>query len=98
MRKFIIGRFRLNFKDYTTDKYDEVVLPKFPEIDRFCGEIGLHYAEMCDTEDNEVFFNYKVVRNTIKECRATRTVIKTKLKEVCGVTVEEVLCAEGDHL
>ena len=94
MNKFIRGRLRLQFKDYSNDKYDELVLSKFPAVDEFSVANRLA-GEMFDTAEPKVYFEYKVVRPTIKECRAVRTLLKAKLKELYGVAIEEVFCAEG---
>lgn len=95
MNNFISGRLRLKFKDYSNDKYNELVLPKFPAVDEFCVANHMAACEMFDTDEPKVYFDYKVVRPTIKECRAVRTLLKAKLKELYGVAIEEVFCAEG---
>lgn len=96
MDRFIKGRFRLNFEGYSNEKYDNLILAKWPSIDNFCASAKVE-GEIYDTEDQKVYFEYRVVRHTIKECRAIRTLVKAKLKEVYGVSVEETFCAEGSR-
>lgn len=94
MNKFIKGTLRLNFKDYTNDKYDSLVGAKFPRVDEFCTSNKVS-GEIYDTTDQKVCFEFGITRPTLKECKAVLTLLKSKLKEVYGVTVDEVFVASG---
>lgn len=94
MNKFIKGTLRLNFKDYTNDKYESLVGEKFPKVDEFCTPNKVS-GEIYDTTDQKVCFEFGITRPTLKECKAVLTLLKAKLKEVYGVTVEELFIASG---
>lgn len=94
MNKFIKGTLRLNFKDYTNDKYDSLVGAKFRNVDEFCTPNRVS-GEIYDTTDQKVYFEFAITRPTLKECKAGLTLLKSKLKEVYEVKVDEVFIASG---
>lgn len=95
-KKFIQGRLRLNFKTYSNKDYDKLVRAKgWNEIERLCSS---YFAEgsLFDTTDNKVYFDYKVVRPKMKECKRFVKELKAKLKNTYKVRVNETLAMSGD--
>ena len=95
-KKFIQGRLRLCFKSYSYRDYDKLVKTSgWHELEHLCGMYSAD-GSLFDTPENEVFFDYKVIRPSMRECKEFVKVLKAKLKNTYKVRVDETLVMSGD--
>lgn len=97
MGKFISGRIRLCFNSYSYRDYDKLVKAKgWAELEHLCGMYSAS-GSLFDTPENEVYFEYKVVRPKMKECKEFVKALKSKLKDTYRVRVVETHTMSGDN-
>lgn len=96
MKKFIRGRIALRFKNYKRGDFNRIVESQgWTELTHLCGMYSAD-GRLVEAGNDSVFFEYKVVRPSMRECREFVKALKTKLKDTYRVRVDETLVMSGD--